>query len=89
MGFKKFLDDIYEGYIIIFYYNFKYLNYNFEDFYNRLNSKDQVIYFGKVSIVDCFRIGNIGKLYFVDMQYLLKCIEEVLGEMGIFVFLEE
>lgn len=39
-GFKKFFDDIYEGYIIILYYNFKYFNYNFEEFYSRFNSKD-------------------------------------------------
>ncbi|XP_058965342.2 2-aminoethylphosphonate--pyruvate transaminase-like [Pocillopora verrucosa] len=89
MGFKKFLDDTHEGYIITSYYNPKHPNYNFEDFYNRLNSKDQVIYPGKVSTADCFRIGNIGKLYPADMQHLLKCIEEVLGEMGIPVPLEE
>lgn len=89
MGFKKFLDDTHEGYIISSYYNPKHPNYNFEDFYNRLNSKDQVIYPGKVSTADCFRIGNIGKLYPADMQHLLKCIEEVLGEMGIPVPLEE
>ncbi|KAJ7365295.1 hypothetical protein OS493_005399 [Desmophyllum pertusum] len=82
LGFKKFLDDTHEGYIITSYYNPSHPNYNFEEFYNRLNDKDQVIYPGKVSNADCFRIGNIGKLYPADMEHLLKCIEEVLGEMG-------
>lgn len=83
LGFKKFLDDTHEGYIITSYYNPKHPNYNFEEFYSRLNSKDQVIYPGKVSTADCFRIGNIGKLYPADMEHLLMCIREVLGDMGV------
>jgi len=82
-GFKKFLDDTHEGYIITSYYNPTHPNYNFEEFYSRLNSKGHVIYPGKVSNADCFRIGNIGKLYPEDMENLLECIKEVLAEMGV------
>lgn len=89
LGFKKFLDDTHEGYIITSYYNPKHPNYNFEEFYNRLNSKNQVIYPGKVSSADCFRIGNIGRLYPEDMQHLLECIKVVLAEMDIPVPLED
>lgn len=83
LGFKKFLDDTHEGYIITSYYNPKHFNFDFDEFYNRLNSKNQVIYPGKVSSADCFRIGNIGRLYPEDMEHLLECIKEVLGEMNI------
>lgn len=43
----------------------------------------QLIYPGKVTNADCFRIGNIGHLFPEDMLYLIECIEQVLAEMGI------
>ena len=44
---------------------------------------DQLIYPGKTTVTDCFRIGNIGRLFEGDMQYLAQCIEEVCREMNI------
>jgi 2-aminoethylphosphonate-pyruvate transaminase len=41
----------------------------------------QLIYPGKLSTTNCFRIGNIGDLYPSDMKYLLKCIGKVLDGM--------
>nr|CAD7457147.1 unnamed protein product [Timema tahoe] len=43
----------------------------------------QVIYPGKTTRANCFRIGNIGELYPEDMRHLLKCVKEVLTDMGI------
>ena len=42
-----------------------------------------VIYPGKLSETDCFRLGNIGDLHIADMQQLLTCIEESCQEMGV------
>ena len=81
LGFSEFLDDTHEGYIITSYHFPKHPNYNFTEFYNRLNNKNQVIYPGKVTNADCFRIGNIGHLFPKDMEYLLVCIEEVMKDM--------
>lgn len=44
---------------------------------------DQLIYPGKTTVTDCFRIGNIGRLFESDMQYLAHCIEQVCREMNI------
>ena len=52
LGFKKFLDDTHEGYIVTSYYNPTHPNYNFEEFYGCLNSRDQVIYPGKVGVAN-------------------------------------
>jgi aspartate aminotransferase-like enzyme len=41
-----------------------------------------VIYQGKLSDTNCFRIGNIGQLYLDDIENLLTAIKEVLEEMG-------
>jgi len=43
----------------------------------------QVIYPGKLSNANCFRIGNIGELYPSDMRHLMKCIGKVLDAMGV------
>ena len=42
-----------------------------------------MIYPGKLTGVDCFRIGNIGRLYESDMQALVAAAREVLEEMGV------
>jgi 2-aminoethylphosphonate-pyruvate transaminase len=42
-----------------------------------------VIYPGKLSKVDCFRIGNIGQLYPDDIQTLLLAIRETISELNI------
>jgi 2-aminoethylphosphonate-pyruvate transaminase len=46
----------------------------FKTFYDKLKSKGFVIYPGKVSMADCFRIGTIGDVYEQDIAGLLKAI---------------
>ena len=83
LGFREFLDDSHHGYIITSYYNPSHPNYDFQTFYQELSKRGQVIYPGKVSQADCFRVGNIGRLYPSDLQHLLVCIEEVLKGMNV------
>jgi 2-aminoethylphosphonate-pyruvate transaminase len=52
-------------------------------FYSKLNEKGFVIYPGKLSKVDCFRIGNIGQLFPDDIQMLVDAIADVLRELKI------
>ena len=42
-----------------------------------------MIYPGKVSNADCFRIGNIGYIRNADVEDLLAAIASVLEQMGI------
>jgi len=58
-------------------------HFQFEEFYTRLNDKGYVIYPGKVSSTDCFRIGNIGRLFECDIHALLAAIPMTLNEMDI------
>nr|KAG5712900.1 hypothetical protein BaRGS_007497 [Batillaria attramentaria] len=85
LGFKELLDRSVQGYIITSYYYPQDPNFNFTDFYNRLNEKGQVIYPGKTLDIDCFRIGNIGHLFPQDMEKLLQCIEDVCRDMNMAV----
>ncbi|XP_065069717.1 2-aminoethylphosphonate--pyruvate transaminase-like isoform X2 [Rhopilema esculentum] len=83
MGFKEFLDDTHDGYIITSYFYPEDPNFSFEEFDVRLGSKGQGIYPGQLTEARCFRLGNIGQLYPHDMECLLKCIKEVLIEMNV------
>ncbi|MBI1388152.1 MAG: 2-aminoethylphosphonate--pyruvate transaminase [bacterium] len=83
MGFEEYLQPEIQGYIIT---SFRYPNhpqFDFEEFYRRLNERDQVIYPGKVSNADCFRIGNIGRIDTSHVKTLIGAIREVMTEMKI------
>jgi 2-aminoethylphosphonate-pyruvate transaminase len=56
--------------------------FRFEDFYRRLRARGFVIYPGKVSQADCFRIGTIGHINEEDVGNLVAAVAEVLGEIG-------
>jgi 2-aminoethylphosphonate-pyruvate transaminase len=77
LGFKEYLEPEKQGYIITSFLYPEY-NFNFKEFYASLNDKGFVIYPGKLSKADCFRIGNIGKLYPKDVEALLHSIEQIL-----------
>ena len=83
LGFAEYLAPEDQGYIITSFRYPNHANFRFEDFYERLNARNFVIYPGKVSDADCFRIGNIGRIFPADVQNLLAAIRSVLGEMDI------
>ena len=53
--------------------------FNFEDFYSFVKERGYVIYPGKLTDADTFRIGNIGEIYEEDIQELCTIIEEYMG----------
>ena len=83
LGFKPFLPENIRSYIITSFLYPTHPNFSFEVFYSKLNEKGYVIYPGKLSKVDCFRIGNIGQLFFFDIQMLVDTIEKILFELKI------
>lgn len=76
LGFETLLPDRSQGPIIT---SFLYpeSDFDFAGFYDRLKQKGFVIYPGKISDADTFRIGNIGDVFPSDMEALLKAISEI------------
>lgn len=74
LGFEPLLADELHSPIITSFYSPTDENYQFKRFYERLKEQGFVIYPGKVSDADCFRIGNIGEVYPEDIQRLLAAI---------------
>ena len=82
LGLKTYLNKQDQGYIITSFLFPEHPNFDFTRFYEKLHELGQVIYQGKLSDTDCFRIGNIGQLYLKDINILISAIQEVLNEMG-------
>jgi len=55
----------------------------FQNFYDKLKERGYVIYPGKLTVADSFRIGCIGRLNADHMRGALKAIREILDEMGV------
>lgn len=89
LGFKLYLPREQQGYIISSYHWPKDAGWNFEQFYSKLNERNFVIYPGKVSNADCFRIGHIGRIFPEDTQRLVDAITEVCKEMKTAAFAEK
>ncbi|MEE2780576.1 MAG: 2-aminoethylphosphonate--pyruvate transaminase [Planctomycetota bacterium] len=83
LGFVEYVDPELQGYIIT---SFRYPedpNFQFEKFYDLLNEAGFVIYPGKVSDADCFRIGNIGRIDKGNVEALLEAIKDALAKMQV------
>jgi 2-aminoethylphosphonate-pyruvate transaminase len=83
LGFKEYLTPEQQGYIITSFLYPGDPNFSFELFYESLNKKNYVIYPGKVTDANCFRIGNIGRIFEEDIKALLEAIKKTLSEMDV------
>ena len=81
LGFKEYVPESLQGHIIT---SFLYPkdSFDFEKFYDLLNDKGFVIYPGKITKADCFRIGHIGHIFEKDTKSLVNAISEVMEELN-------
>jgi len=83
LGFRPYLAPDIQSIIITTFHYPADPGFVFAEFYQRLFDKGFVIYPGKLTRLDCFRIGNIGRLHPEDIQSLLAATAVVLKEMGL------
>ena len=83
LGFRSYLDPKVQSCIITSFYFPSDPKFTFNDFYRRLSDKGFIIYPGKISQADTFRIGSIGRLFEADIRALLLAIGETVKEIGI------
>jgi 2-aminoethylphosphonate-pyruvate transaminase len=75
LGFKPLLPEKYQSPIITSFLSPSHPDYDFKIFYHKLKEQGFVIYPGKVTQCDTFRIGNIGEVYPQDMHRLIGAVE--------------
>jgi len=76
LGFATLLPDEHHSPIITSFLSPNTADYDFKRFYQALKQHGFVIYPGKVSNADCFRIGNIGEIYPEDIKQLIIAIAQ-------------
>ena len=69
--------SIYTKYFIVPSFYYPTADFNFKDFYQKLKAKGFVIYPGKISQADTFRIGNIGDVFPTDFERLIEAVKEL------------
>lgn len=73
LGYKTLLPDEWQSPIITSFY-YPSASFDFQSFYQQLKAKGFVIYPGKISQADTFRIGNIGDVHPDDFRRLVDAI---------------
>lgn len=76
LGYKTLLPDEWQSPIITSFY-YPSASFDFQSFYQQLKAKGFVIYPGKISQADTFRIGNIGDVHPDDFRRLVDAIREL------------
>ena len=83
LGFETLLPDELQAPIIVTFRMPSDPAFAFQRFYDGLKERGFVIYPGKLTVADSFRIGCIGRLYPKDMEAALAAVRDMLGEMGV------
>jgi 2-aminoethylphosphonate-pyruvate transaminase len=83
LGFETLLPEKLQAPIIITFHMPKHPNFVFQRFYDALKDRGYVIYPGKLTVADSFRIGCIGRLSAKHMRGALTAVREALDEMNV------
>jgi len=83
MGFRTLLPDELQAPIIVSFFMPTNPQFDFNDFYDGLKHRGYVIYPGKLTVADSFRMGCIGRLDRVQIQGALDAVADVLSQFGI------
>lgn len=83
LGFKTLLPDELQAPIIITFHMPTNPEFDFDAFYDGLKDQGYVIYPGKLTVADSFRMGCIGRLDQQQMQGALDAVKQILNQFGI------
>lgn len=83
LGFKTLLEDQWLSPVITTFFSPEDENFDFTTFYNRLKAHNFIIYPGKLTEAESFRLGHIGQLYDEQVEQLLEAVSKVLDEMQV------
>jgi 2-aminoethylphosphonate-pyruvate transaminase len=83
LGFETLLPDRLQAPIIVTFHMPADPKFVFETFYDKLRERGFVIYPGKLTVADSFRIGCIGRLGEAEIKGALDAIRAVMAEMGV------
>ncbi|WP_171232363.1 2-aminoethylphosphonate--pyruvate transaminase [Ruegeria sp. HKCCA4812] len=83
LGFETLLDNRWLSPIIVTFFCPADEKFVFDRFYNLMKDKGFIIYPGKLTVVDSFRVGCIGQMDEDVMRNVVRAAKESLEEMGV------
>lgn len=83
LGFVTFLDDAVQAPIIVTFHAPPDPAYDFKEFYARVRARGFILYPGKLTAVDTFRVGCIGAIDAQVLTEAVAAIGETLRDMGV------
>ena len=83
LGFRTLLPDALQAPIIVTFRMPADPRFDFQRFYDGLKDRGYVIYPGKLTVAESFRIGCIGRLDSTHMRGALGAVREMLMELGV------
>jgi 2-aminoethylphosphonate-pyruvate transaminase len=83
IGFRPFLDPSIQAPIIVTFHAPVDARYTFREFYDRVRDKGFILYPGKLTELETFRVGCIGAIGPDEMRHAVNAVRDTLAEMGI------
>jgi 2-aminoethylphosphonate-pyruvate transaminase len=83
LGFRVFLEPRIQAPIIVTFHAPADPKYAFKEFYERVRDKGFILYPGKLTQVETFRVGCIGAIGPAEMRHAVNAMRDTLREMGI------
>ncbi len=83
LGFETLLGQRWLSPIIVTFFCPEDPAFSFSEFYRRMKDKGFIIYPGKLTVVDSFRLGCIGQLDTEVMRAVVSAAKDCLSEMGV------
>ena len=83
LGLRTFLPDALQAPIIVTFHSPPDPGYNFSEFYRRVRDLGFILYPGKLTAVDTFRIGCIGAIGADALRQAVAAVAATLREMGV------
>ena len=83
LGFETLLDEQWLSPIIVTFFCPDDQAFDFQKFYDFMKSEGYIIYPGKLTVVDSFRIGCIGRMDAPVMKGVVAAAKKALGSMGV------
>jgi 2-aminoethylphosphonate-pyruvate transaminase len=83
LGFRTFLPDALQAPIIVTFHSPSDPKYDFTQFYRRVRERGFILYPGKLTAVDTFRVGCIGAIGADVLRQAVAAVAAVLRDMGV------
>jgi len=83
LGFETLLDDRWLSPVITTFFHPADPAFRFTEFYDRMKARGFILYPGKLTVADSFRVGHIGRLDAGVMRAVVEAAAATLGEMGV------